>query len=71
MTAKRQVLNSLVGERVSVLCLDREETEIVGELLEIDEYGVTLKYSSHSREFIDWIPVQNLSMLSYKVLDVK
>lgn len=69
--SKMQVLETLVGEQVSLICKDREETEFNGELLDLSDLGVTIKYSSHGREFIDWIPMDNLWWISYKVLDTK
>lgn len=71
MTAKRQVLNSLLGERVTINLLDREETQIVGELIEIDELGACQKYSSHGNEYIEFCPMNNINTISYKVLDAK
>ncbi len=63
-----QVLESLQGENVEVLCLDREETSISGELLEVSNLGAIIKYQSHAREFIDFVPMSNINSISHKVL---
>lgn len=68
---KMQVLESIVGEEVTVFSLDREETETSGELLDLGDYGVSIKYDSHGRQFIDTIPWQNINSISHKVLDAK
>lgn len=66
--SKLQVMDSLLGEEVTVLALDRQESEYIGELIEFDALGAVLKYSSHGREFIAFIPMKNIDSISHKVL---
>lgn len=68
--SKLQVMDSLQGEEVTVIALDREESEYGGELLEFNELGPVLKYQSHGREFITFIPMKNVDSISHKVLSV-
>lgn len=69
--SKMQVLESLLGENVNVTCLDRSESEFFGELIEIDALGPIVKYSDHGREFVEFIPMSNVSSISHKVISVK
>lgn len=70
MATKLQVLESLLGEEVSIITFDRQESEYNGELLEWSELGPVLKYQSHGREFITFIPMRNIDSLTHKVLSV-
>ncbi len=63
-----KILDSLVGEKVIVACLDRTETSFVGELMEASDLGIVIKRQDHGREFIEFIPLSNLNTLSHKVL---
>jgi hypothetical protein len=67
---KMQVVEStLVGEFVTVTCLDRNESEYDGELLELSALGAVVKYSSHGRDFFEYIPQSNIHSISHKVVD--
>jgi len=63
-----KVLESLQGEQCTVQCKGREELQVSGELIEIADIGAIMKYSSHSREFIEFIPMLNIDTISHKVL---
>jgi hypothetical protein len=65
---KPLVLESLVGEKVTIICKDRKETVYHGQLLEISRTGPVIKHLDHGREFIEFIPMDNVSMISHKVL---
>lgn len=69
--SKMQVLDSLLGEYVNVNCLDRNESEFYGELIEVSALGPIVKYSDHGREFVEFIPMTNVSSISHKVISVK
>lgn len=66
--SKLQVMDSLQGESVTVVTLDRLETDYFGELIEFCELGAVLKYNSHGREYITFIPIRNIDTISHKVL---
>lgn len=63
-----QVLESLVGQEVSIICLDREESETDGELLEVDLIGATVKYTQYGNEFCQFIPMSNINSITHKIL---
>lgn len=66
--SKSQLLDSLKGEKVTISCLDRNETTFHGEMLEASDVGVAVKTLNHGREFIEFIPFQNIGLISHKVL---
>lgn len=65
---KLTVLESLIGEKVTIVCRDRKETVYEGQLLEVNRLGPLIKLKEHGREFIEFIPMFNVSMISHKVL---
>lgn len=69
--SKLQVMESLQGEQVSLVTLDRNESEYDGELLEWGDQGAVLKYSDHGREFITFLPISNIDSISHKVISAK
>lgn len=64
---KKTILESLIGEKVTVVCRDRKETTYHGELLEITKTGPVLKLKEHGREFIEFIPMGNVGIISHKI----
>ena len=65
--ADNKILESLVGEKITIKCLDREESIYYGELLEVNELGPLIKHLDHGREFIEFIPMANINSISHKV----
>lgn len=66
--ASSQILDSLNGEKVTVTCLDRKEVVLQGEMMEATELGVAIKTLDHGREFIEFVPFQNIGLISHKIL---
>lgn len=62
-----KILNSLIGEKVSIKCFDRQESTFYGELLDLNELGSSIKHLDHGREFIEFIPMANINSISHKV----
>jgi hypothetical protein len=65
---KYPVLESLVGQKVTIYCQDRKESVYYGELLEINIFGTVIKHLNHGREFLEFIPMKNIISISHKVL---
>lgn len=68
---KLSVLESLIGEQVTVVLRDRKETTYSGSLMEISKFSVTLKLKEHGCEYIEYIPMINISVISHKLLSVR
>lgn len=65
---KPTVLESLIGEKVTIVCRDRKETVYEGQLLELNRLGPVIKLKEHGRDFLEFIPMFNVSMISRKIL---
>ncbi|MGE3611716.1 MAG: hypothetical protein AB7I27_19150 [Bacteriovoracaceae bacterium] len=65
---ENKILESLKGEKVTISCLNRNESEFYGELLEVNELGAVIKYLEHGREFIEFIPMENINSVRHKIL---
>ena len=70
MTPK-SISDTLVNEYVTVLLRDRKETVYNGTVLEISKYSVTLKLKEHGNEYLEHIPMGNISVISHKLLGIK
>ncbi len=63
------MVKSFLNKRCFIRCKDREETELTGEILGINQLGVVAKYTAHGRDFEFYVPLQNLSYIERKIVD--
>ena len=57
---------SLVGGEVSIGCLDREENEYTGKLLDLGELGATLEWEARGISTTLFVPMGSINYVAHR-----
>jgi len=71
MSIQLKVFDSLVeaGERATLIIKDRSETDLEGEIIEINEHAVVMKYSSHGISYMTLVPMSSVAFIESRLRD--